>query len=90
MYEIAKVYILQRDYYAAFHTLSRSEFIDTDLKFLDKFKLFTEGAIYLMKKKFKEALEIFDKISKQYQLGDFIKPLFYIFRAYGFFCQGKH
>ena len=50
-----------RDFYSAFHTLSRSEYlIDIDKKMLEKFKLFTEGVIFLMKRKFKEAMDDFN------------------------------
>ena len=43
-----------------------------------------------MKRKFKEALENFNAITRSYLLGDFIKPLFHVYRAYGYFCLGKH
>lgn len=64
LYEIAKIKIEQRDFYSAFHTLQRSEYLDIDKKLLEKFKLFTEGVIFLMKRKYKEALENFNEVSK--------------------------
>ncbi len=90
IYEIARVHIEQRDFYAALHTLSRAEFLEIDKKFLEKFRLFTEGVINLMKRKFKEALENLNSVTRSYQLGDFMKPLFHVYRAYGYFCLGKH
>ena len=60
MYEIAKIKIEERDFYSAYHTLERSEFLDIDKKQLEKFKLYTEGVIFLMKRKFNEALDNFN------------------------------
>ena len=42
LYEIAKIKIDQRDFYAAYHTLNRSEFLDIEKNYLEKFRLFTE------------------------------------------------
>ncbi|EAS02746.2 tetratricopeptide repeat protein (macronuclear) [Tetrahymena thermophila SB210] len=90
LYEIAKIKIEQRDFYEAFHTLNRSDYLDTDKKMLEKFRLFTEGVIFLMKRKYKDAIDNFNLITSNFSLGDFMKPLFYVYRAYGYFCLGKH
>ncbi len=91
LYEIAKVKIEERDFYSAYHTLERSDFLDIDVKLLQKFKLFTEGVIFLMKRKHKEAIDNFNKMTQVFpKMGDFIKPLLHIYRAYGYFCLGKH
>lgn len=44
-----------------------------------------------MKRKFKEALENFQKlILIPDGLCEFLRPMFYMYRAYGYFCQGSH
>lgn len=90
LFEIARIHIEQRDFYAALHTLSRAEYLDIDKKFLEKFRLYVEGVINLMKRKFKDALENFTQIQKNHDFNDFLKPLFHTYRAYGYFCLGKH
>lgn len=42
LYEIAKIKIEGRDFYAAYHTLNRADFLDTEKSYLEKFRLFTE------------------------------------------------
>ena len=43
-----------------------------------------------MKRKYNEGIENLTKLVKNFNLGDFLKPLIYIYRAYGYFCVGKH
>ncbi|CAD8053664.1 unnamed protein product [Paramecium sonneborni] len=90
LYEIAKMKIEQRDFYAAYHTLNRSSMLDTEKTYLEKFRLFTEAVIFLMKRKFQESMLNFQEIQNNHQLNDFLKPLFYAYRAYGHFCLSKH
>ncbi|CAD8059821.1 unnamed protein product [Paramecium sonneborni] len=90
LYEIAKIKIEQRDFYAAYHTLNRAALLDTEQSYLEKFRLFTEAVIHLMKRKFQESLNNFQEIQNNHQLNDFLKPLFYAYRAYGLFCLSKH
>ena len=63
-----------RDFYSAFYTLSRAEHLDVDLQALEKFRLFTDGVTFLMKRKFKEGVEALTNLSKNFHLGDFLKP----------------
>lgn len=87
MFEISRIQIEKRDFYAAFHTLSRSEYLDIDKHILENVRLFVEGGIFLMKRKFSEAMENFEIIEKkQIQLKPFLKSLFHQYRAYGHFC----
>lgn len=57
LYEIAKIKIEQRDFYEAFYQLSRADYLDVDEKILEKFKIFTDGVTFLMKRKFDEGVE---------------------------------
>jgi len=43
---------MKRDFYAAFYTLNRGKFVKIEEKYLKKLKIFTEGVVLLMKKKF--------------------------------------
>lgn len=90
LYEIAKIKIEQRDFYAAYHTLNRADFLDTEKTYLEKFRLFTEAVIFLMKRKFPESLVNFQSIQQNHSLNEFLKPLFYAYRAYGHFCLSHH
>jgi hypothetical protein len=43
-----------------------------------------------MKRKFKDGIEKLNELIKKYTLSDFLTPLVYTHRAYGYFCIGKH
>jgi hypothetical protein len=43
-----------------------------------------------MKRKYKEGVEHLSNLVNNFALSDFLKPLLYSYRAYGFFCLGKH
>ena len=43
-----------------------------------------------MKKKIKKGVELLSTLLKKQHLYDYIKPLAYSFRAYGYFCQSKY
>lgn len=90
IYEIAKIKIEQRDYYGAFYCLERASHLDVEQKFILKFKIFTDGATFLMKRKFQEGIDSLSELIKQNLLNDFLKPLTYTHRAYGYFCLGIH
>jgi len=62
IYEIAKIKIELRDYYEAFYTLSRAQYLDIDQKSLQKFKTFTDGVTSLMKKNFDKGIEVLNEL----------------------------
>ena len=90
LYEIAKIKIEQRDFYQAFYTLQRADFLDVDRPILEKFRIFTDGVTFLMKRKFQEGVDLISTVLKSPNIGDFLKPLAFNYRAYGLFCLGKH
>jgi hypothetical protein len=90
LYEIAKVRIEQRDYYSAFYQLCRADFLDVDRKALEKFRVFTDGVTFLMKRKFREGIDNLTQLASSQQVSDFLKPLVFSYRAYGFFCTSKY
>lgn len=52
--------------------------------------MFTDGVTFLMKRKYKEGIEHLTQLVKTKVLGEFLKPLVHSYRAYGYFCLGKH
>ena len=88
LYEITKIKIENRDFYEAYHTLHRAELLGLDLKIFAKFRLFTEGVIFLMKRKHEEGIESLTTVIKKLP-SDFVRPMAYNYRAYGYFCSGK-
>ena len=79
-----------RDFYGASYTLERAESLDVDKKVLEKIKLFTDGSTFLMKKKIKKGVDILSQLIKKQNINEYIRPLAYSFRAYGYFCQCKY
>lgn len=79
----------ERDFYAAYHTISRSEHLNVDQTTLDKFKIFNEAAVFLMKRKFEEGLKLLDMV-KGDSIDQFMNPLLKRFKAYALFCLGRH
>jgi hypothetical protein len=59
------------------------------MKIIEKLKIFTDGCTSIMKKKFKKGIENFSVLCKRENLSDYIRPLVYSFRSYGYFCQHK-
>jgi tetratricopeptide (TPR) repeat protein len=57
---------------------------------IKKFKLFTEGVVFLMKRKINEGVDNFNSLKEQYALGPYFSKLFYIYRAFGYFMQNRH
>ena len=43
-----------------------------------------------MKRKYKESIDSFSIIEQKYTLNDFLRPIFYQYRAYGYFCLSMH
>ena len=43
-----------------------------------------------MKRKFQEGNSSLSKLQEKFELGNFLKPLFFKYRAYGYFCEGNH
>ncbi len=43
-----------------------------------------------MKRKFKEGTECLTSMVKGGNISDFLKPMLFTYRAYGYFCLGKY
>ena len=68
LYEIAKIKIQQKDFYEAYYNLKRANHFKLKQKKLVNYKMFTEGVIFLMKRKTKTGLKLIT------QLIDRLKP----------------
>jgi hypothetical protein len=53
---------------------------------IEKFKLFAEGVVFMMKRKINEGVENLCKLAEQYSpIGTYFEKLFYLYRAFGLF-----
>lgn len=63
-----KIKIEEKDFYEAFHIISRIENIEINKKGIEDWKAYIEGSLFLMKKKYEEGINLFDYLlsEKQY------------------------
>lgn len=54
---------------------------------IEKFKLFCEGVVFLMKRKISEGVKNLNELKEKYILGQYFDKLFYLYRAFGYFMQ---
>lgn len=89
LFELALIRIQERDMYLAYYTLDRIEEIPEDLPAHFNLRIFLNGAVNMIKKKFKEGLEEFQKIDLS-KLEEYnIENLVLAYQAFGNFCQGN-
>lgn len=89
LFDLALIRIKERDIYLAFYTLDRIEEIPEDLPVLFHLKHFLNGAVNMIKKKFKDGLEDFKKIDITKLIDCHVEPLVMSYQAYGNFCLGN-
>lgn len=51
---------------------------------------FAEGVVYLMKRKYNEGVANLTILINNHSLGDFLRSLVFIYRAYGYICLSKY
>lgn len=61
-----KARICERDFYSAYHLIERIEFLEVDRPALDRIRLFAEAVLNLMKRKFSEAVEMFEDMTRKF------------------------
>ena len=54
--EIAKSKIEDRDFYSAYHHIGRAQHLQVHSAEIDKFRLFAEGVVFMMKRKIAEGV----------------------------------
>lgn len=89
LHDIALIRMEERDVYQAYHTLDRLERMPTNVPYFTKAKIFLEGAISMVKKKYLEGVEFLSKLINDEDLHVELRPLVYSYRAYGHFCLGS-
>lgn len=89
LHEIMLIRVEERDIYQAYYTLDRLEDLLKGPGFLVKAKQFLEGAVSMMKKKYREGLGFLDELVDDQDLHDQLKPLVLSYRAYGNFHEGN-
>ena len=62
LYEIAKIKIQQKDFYDANYNLQRAMPLNLRYKKLQNYRLFTEGVIFLMKRKTKTGVKLISQV----------------------------
>ena len=58
LFQIAKIRLKQKDYYEAFYSLKRASDNNFASKRMDLYRNFTEGVLYLIKRKIKKGVQI--------------------------------
>lgn len=89
LHEVTLIRIEERDIYQAYYTLDRLDNIPKSVGYLFKAKQFLEGAISMVKKKFKEGLEYLDTLIDDQEIDPQLRPLVLSYRAYGNFAEGN-
>lgn len=106
LYEIAKIKIQQKDFYEAYHNLKRASHFKLKQKKLLNYKMFTEGVIFLMKRKTKTGLKLITSLIERMKPStttggtnssppvetspDYIYNLVFLYRAYGYFVTEEY
>ena len=106
LYEISKIKIQQKDFYEAYYNLKRATHFKLRQKKLVTYKMFTEGVIFLMKRKTKTALKLICQVADRLkptgesggdasagaapQTPDYIYNLVFLYRAYGYFVTEEY
>lgn len=62
LYEIAKIKIQLKDFYEAYYNLKRATHFKLKQKKLVNYRIFTEGVIFLMKRKTKTGLKLITQL----------------------------
>lgn len=88
--QILQIELERRDYYKAHHTISRSKHLDVEpVEEIGLYELFVEGVITMMKKKYKEALQLLLKAAQHKNVHKLnLAGLINKYLGYGYFKEG--
>lgn len=99
-----KIKVEDKDFYEAYHILSRATNIDVNREVLEEWRMFLEGTLLMMKKKYQEGIAMMKLLlglplyagsyesvgsSKGRERYAFIKPLIFLYKAFGELSQGN-
>jgi tetratricopeptide (TPR) repeat protein len=85
--ECLRTLIEDRDYYGAYHKLTRSPLRDARL---ERLALFLEGTTCLMKSNHLEGIRALTRLVNSGHYSSYVRPLLYAHRAYGYFCLKRY
>ena len=89
LHDICLIRIEEKDIYQAYHTLDRLETQPANVMYYVKCRKFVEGCLSMVKKKFREGVELLDSVVDDSDLHVQLRPLVYSYRAYGLFSEGE-
>jgi tetratricopeptide (TPR) repeat protein len=69
LYEIAKIKIQQKDFYEAYYNLKRAAHFKLKQRKLVNYQMFTEGVIFLMKRKTKTGVKLISSLIERMKPG---------------------
>lgn len=93
-----KIKVEDKDFYEAFHILNRTNNIDINKEIIEEWRLFIEGTLFMMKKKYREGIATYYSllglplyssryeqivVKKNKERYEFIKPLVHLYKAFG-------
>ena len=99
-----RIKVEDKDFYEAYHILNRTNNIDINKDIIEEWKLFIEGTLFMMKKKYKEGVTTYKTllglplyssrydqivIKKSKERYEFIKPLVHLYKAFGELSEGN-
>lgn len=100
LFEISKLRLQDKDFYEAYFNLKRAVDSNFNSKRLQLYKDFTEGVLYMIKRKMKKGVQILsdllevlvnnNKVKKDQKQLDYLKHQSYLYRAYGYVAIEKY
>ena len=99
LFEISKLRLRDKDFYEAYFNLKRAIDSNFNSKRLQLYKDFTEGVLYLIKRKIKKGVQILsdlleilvnNKEKKDRKQIDYLKHQAFLYRAYGYVAIEKY
>lgn len=99
LFEIAKLRLKEKDFYEAYFNLKRALDSNFTSKRMQLYKDFTEGVLYLIKRKIKKGVQILsdlleilvnNKEQKDKKMIDYLMYQVYVYRAYGYVAIEKY
>lgn len=99
-----KIKIEEKDFYEAYHILTRADNVEVDVDILNEWRLFLQSSLFLMKKKYKDGISTFESLltlpNFKRDIGEikgklskerymFLKPLIHLYKAFGQLCENR-
>ena len=99
-----KIKIQEKDFYEAYHILTRADNVEVDVQALNEWRLFLQGTLFLMKKKYKQGNSTLEgllglgpfkgkygsiKSKSEKQRYRFLKPLVHLYKGFGELCENS-